>query len=323
MSIIEIISRSHVDWKQELPKQFPIIRFPGASVYTAEADFGTVCVQRYEGTNYHMDYSIFSLQQQIDLTGAVTESGLYTRIVLSGLVRQKLDGSFLIQRKNQFLLFKTPFNNFTSLNYSAKLHICFEAFFSLPLIQELFDLFPALKLLFDRKEFVPGPIKLHSPIHVDIETHNIVNKVLKCPYEKDLRTHYFDSRVRDLLFNLLVQASNTNPVDNDPDDFEMAAIRNAQDLINADIKNHFQVPELAKKVLLGQTRFKLLFKKIFNMGPYEYLQQQRMIKAKELLEQGMQVKEVAALTGYRLTRFINAFRNYYGTTPGSLLRKPK
>src|SRR5260221_11797422 len=101
----------------------------------------------------------------------------------------------------------------------------------------------------------------------------------------------------------------------------MDAVYLAENIINSDITKHNHIPELSKKVLLNEFRFKSVFKKIFGMGPYEYLIRQRMKKAKELLQAGYSVKKIAAKTGYRLRNLITAFRQYYNYTPGSIQRK--
>jgi AraC-like DNA-binding protein len=71
-----------------------------------------------------------------------------------------------------------------------------------------------------------------------------------------------------------------------------------------------QIPDLAKKVLLNEFRFKQLFKRIFGTGPYEYLIKKRLEKRKALLESGLSVKETAAHVGYRPSDFTTAFRRY-------------
>jgi AraC-like DNA-binding protein len=73
--------------------------------------------------------------------------------------------------------------------------------------------------------------------------------------------------------------------------------------------------------LLNEFRLKKLFKNIFGVGPYEYLVRKRFQKAKILLESGLSVKEVAAQVGYRPSDFTTAFREYFGFTPSSVIKK--
>ncbi len=162
---------------------------------------------------------------------------------------------------------------------------------------------------------------MRQGVWADAETLEHVQSILHCRYEDDLRRHFYNSRVRDLLFSYLVQFGEPAFISGKPSAKEMDAVYLAENIINSDITKHNHIPELSKKVLLNEFRFKSVFKKIFGMGPYEYLIRQRMKKAKELLQAGYSVKEVAAKTGYRLTNFITAFRQYYNYTPGSIQRK--
>jgi AraC-like DNA-binding protein len=103
-------------------------------------------------------------------------------------------------------------------------------------------------------------------------------------------------------------------------EMETQAAYAAEKIISSDLRKHFRIPELSRKVHLNEFRFKIVFKKIFCKGAYEYLQEKRMHKAKELLESGESVKVVASETGYRITHFITAFREHFGFTPGSIKR---
>jgi AraC-like DNA-binding protein len=74
--------------------------------------------------------------------------------------------------------------------------------------------------------------------------------------------------------------------------------------------------------LLNEFRLKLLFKKVFGTGPYEYLIIKRLEKGKELLATGLSVKEVAAQVGYRPSDFTTSFRNHFGYPPSVIKKKP-
>lgn len=56
---------------------------------------------------------------------------------------------------------------------------------------------------------------------------------------------------------------------------------------------------------------------------YEYLRTERMLEARHLLSNGgKNVKEVAALTGYKsVNSFIKAFKKKYGQTPGDYRKR--
>jgi AraC family transcriptional activator of pyochelin receptor len=64
------------------------------------------------------------------------------------------------------------------------------------------------------------------------------------------------------------------------------------------------------------------FREIYGSTIFGYLRELRLNKAKALLDDGtMNVTEVAYEVGYSsLSYFTKAFRDYFGTAPGSYLR---
>jgi len=62
---------------------------------------------------------------------------------------------------------------------------------------------------------------------------------------------------------------------------------------------------------------------LFGNGVYEYLRTERMLEARQLLsDRNRNVKEVAALTGYKsVNSFIKAFKKKYGETPGEYRKR--
>ena len=63
----------------------------------------------------------------------------------------------------------------------------------------------------------------------------------------------------------------------------------------------------------------LKFKKYLNQTPFEYIEEQRLLKAHELIEhykQSMQIKVVAYEVGFRhLGRFSERFKKRFGISP--------
>lgn len=77
--------------------------------------------------------------------------------------------------------------------------------------------------------------------------------------------------------------------------------------------------EIAGEVGIGRNALQRGFKQLFGTSIKEYKLQQRMVKAKSLLEEGrMSIKQVAYKCGYRSQgNFSAAFKNLYDTTPSA------
>lgn len=85
-----------------------------------------------------------------------------------------------------------------------------------------------------------------------------------------------------------------------------------------------QIPDVAQSVGYTPQHLNRLFRKEFGMPVQKYLQQIRLQKAAELLEQSNEVPvhEVAGRVGMETGYFIKAFKRAYGMTPGKM-KRPK
>jgi AraC-like DNA-binding protein len=91
----------------------------------------------------------------------------------------------------------------------------------------------------------------------------------------------------------------------------------------ADLASAPSLDHLARSVAISVTKLKTLFRQVYGLPPYEYFQQHRMLKAKELLlSTDMAVNKIGAELGYRnMSNFILAFRKVFHINPGELRSK--
>ncbi|MBI1780616.1 MAG: helix-turn-helix transcriptional regulator [Sphingobacteriales bacterium] len=82
------------------------------------------------------------------------------------------------------------------------------------------------------------------------------------------------------------------------------------------------IKSLSRQVALNEFKLKSGFKKYFHAGIFEWLMEQKMQHARQLiLNSNKPIKEIGSLVGYpRTTNFITAFRRQFGVTPGALRR---
>ena len=95
------------------------------------------------------------------------------------------------------------------------------------------------------------------------------------------------------------------------------------DYIHTYLDRPLHLNELAEISGISQYHFCRLFKQSMGVAPYQYVLQQRMEKAKELLQQRKYaIAEIALLVGFAdQSRFTRHFRKYVGVTPKMFLRK--
>ena len=301
-------------WTDVLPEDFKSIRLSGCTLSSSSGAFGTICIQEFQSTNFSFRFNVFDIFQHFVLQNKREGSGFHSRILLKGQINQQLANKKWKLLPYQFSLLYAD-NPAIKETYERSLHISFDTSFSANWINDILRLFPASQKNTERKFF------LLPHQWADMEIMELVQSILQCKYEKELRRHFWESRVRDLFFKMLMLSSAENTEEKEPSEKDMAAVNKAEHFISNDISVHINIPDLSKKVLLNEFDLKRFFKKIFGVGLYEYLVRLRMKKAKQMLEAGSSVKEVAAGTGYRPTDFIVAFRQFYGFTPGSMKKK--
>jgi AraC-like DNA-binding protein len=226
---------------------------------------------------------------------------------LADLARMELHSS-------QFILFnKTDVQweiEVPELRPVQLIHISYSSNF----YEDLFAAFPGLKM--DENLTIPKSFCANNLIR------DTAHQILHASYEPRKLPFYFKNKVGEFLFLLLEQASieSGNKI-LQPTVHEKKALYKVRDLILADVLQHHVISDIAKKVKMNQYRLKYFFKQEFGVGPYKFLLNARMDKAKELIDNGKPMKEAVSLAGYTTTSFITAFRKRYGYTPGSVKRK--
>ncbi|MEP6676723.1 MAG: helix-turn-helix transcriptional regulator [Ferruginibacter sp.] len=80
------------------------------------------------------------------------------------------------------------------------------------------------------------------------------------------------------------------------------------------------IKELSRLAVMSESKFKLLFKKVYGNSPYEYFQRNRMTKGGYLLKtKRYTVKEVGEMLGYsNLSNFTIAFKKEFGMLPSEV-----
>jgi AraC-like DNA-binding protein len=80
------------------------------------------------------------------------------------------------------------------------------------------------------------------------------------------------------------------------------------------------IDELAKHAAMSATRLKTLFRQVFGIPPYEYFQQHRMIRARQLLrDSSLSIQDIGRSLGYsNMSNFTLAFRKVFGVNPSEI-----
>ena len=98
----------------------------------------------------------------------------------------------------------------------------------------------------------------------------------------------------------------------------------ASDFIKANLHLRMTMVDLKHHTKFSERSLQLIFKKHLNKSPFEYIEEQRLLKAHELIKQYKQSKKtthIATEVGFRhLGRFSVNFKKRFGVHPSALAR---
>ena len=102
------------------------------------------------------------------------------------------------------------------------------------------------------------------------------------------------------------------------------ALQSACDFIKANLHLKISMLDLKHHTKYSERSLQLIFKKHLNKSPFEYIEEQRLLKAHELIKQYKQSKkttDIAREAGFRhLGRFSVKFKKRFGIHPSVLAR---
>ncbi len=170
--------------------------------------------------------------------------------------------------------------------------------------------------------------KYSQPFEICVEKQSIccntqtrLLNLINCNLTGIERQFYLESTILFLLYQSLKNSlifqldCDTCAIVNKKIDVEKMQL--AKNYILKNLAQNITIPIIANAVGTNQCYLKKGFKNIFNQTIFEFIQENRMIKAKYLLENTSQnVTEIAFTVGYAsLSSFSQAYKNYFGITP--------
>jgi AraC-like DNA-binding protein len=156
------------------------------------------------------------------------------------------------------------------------------------------------------------------------QTRMIIDQILNCPYQGDLRALYLEHKSMELMLRQFYELRRPGGYDNTsrlgPGDIDH--IHEAKRILFKNIENPPALIEVAQQVGINPTKLKKGFRQVFGTTAYAMVRQERIRRACELLDVGhLNVTEIGYRLGFSDTsHFIRVFTKYYGVTPGKYSR---
>lgn len=170
--------------------------------------------------------------------------------------------------------------------------------------------------------------KYEQPFDILIEKQSIccntqakLFDLINCNYEGIARNIYLESIVLNLLFqvqkNNLVFQLNCDSCSFVNRPIELDKIHQAKYFITNNLDQNITIPVIASYVGTNQCYLKKGFKEVTGQTIFEFIQENRMVKARHILQNTTTpIQEVASIVGYAsISSFSQTYKNYFGITP--------
>ncbi len=210
------------------------------------------------------------------------------------------------------------------LEFPENIHTVYMAFFINPTLLN--------PLLQDNRHLLPDSVsrlitgadgdQCGQPGQISPSIQIVLQQIQNCPYQGSLRHLYLEGKTLELLALYFEQTYLGKPVYNGSPALrsqDIERIHYAKEILNSNMENPPSLLELAKQVGINDFKLKKGFREVTGNTVFGYLREQRMDKARLLLEEGkMNVTEVAFEVGYQhLSHFASLFKKRFGVYPGS------
>lgn len=146
----------------------------------------------------------------------------------------------------------------------------------------------------------------------------VLDELRQYPEGKTLGPLFYHTRTLELIYLLLEQLSKrTSAPCRSTDPVHLAQIFKAKQLLIEDLSEPPTIAALAGSVLLSESQLKQSFREVFGVSIYQYFQQTRLEKAKQLLADNKRtVKEVGYELGFtNIGHFSRLFERVYHVKP--------
>lgn len=189
-----------------------------------------------------------------------------------------------------------------------------------------------LELCFDYRqwesllqEMKARPGQSHAALEIALTPSmmHIAQQLMDNPYRGTIRSLFQEGKTMELLALFLQEAQMGKRQNSSLKGDDVKSIHEAKNILLQTLECPPSLIHLARKVGINDYKLKIGFKEIFGTTVFGFVRQQRLEKAKRLLEmERISVSEASLLVGYsNFSHFASLFRKTYGMNPGLLSKK--
>lgn len=168
-------------------------------------------------------------------------------------------------------------------------------------------------LIHPKEDFVRGPEFLMNP-----DMTQAVAKIFSSTYTGSTRLLFLKSQVTELLSHFFANVASGQAIPINEQDRQK--LYDAKKILSDNIVAPPSLNELSKMIGLNSYKLKKNFKELFGIPVFKHLQNERLLKAHDLLKQSqLGIQEAAWQVGYEsVSSFSNAFQQKFGFRPSEI-----
>jgi AraC family transcriptional regulator, transcriptional activator of the genes for pyochelin and ferripyochelin receptors len=291
----------------------------------ATGAFGKVLFHELSNENYSIRQNNYSFERDTNLSVLIDTPSLGLHYTLKNDMRYTIHGfpEGLIM-KNQYNMVYVPNVQWDYTFLKGVDYTCFTIHFTLDYLQRCIEAIAPLRDFLEKVKMNAAAIISQTHLTATPEILTTINNILQCNYTGSFKKMYVEIKVHELLLLSLQNISNTGTKSKivlRPSDLEK--LHEARQYIVDHMDNPGTLKELAHNVGMNDFKFKNGFKQIFGTTVFGLLHEERMHKAKILLQETeMSVLDISVVTGYKnLSNFTAAFKKRFGYPPSATNKK--
>lgn len=309
---------------REIPAELTRYLLPGSEASAISNEYLKLLLQEFYSIHCKVFYAVYLVDKKTSFRIRDENPLLIFCLALQHDRSLEIAGlGKVLIKEGQFNMIYAPLMDLVSTQEDGREYITLALQYDLTILREWAPYFPKLAAFLEKVQAGEPATLLSTPEWLTKEIQHIVYRIMHCPSDTTSSWQpYFDLLLKTLLFHLLNQSVQRLPA-SIYTHYEIDGIQAARIMIKKNIRYHFVIREIAQKVGMNEFKLKNGFRELFGNGVYEYLRTERMQEARHLLsEHRKNVKEVAALTGYKsVNSFIKAFKKKFGETPGEYRKR--
>ncbi|QKF82438.1 helix-turn-helix domain-containing protein [Halarcobacter ebronensis] len=183
----------------------------------------------------------------------------------------------------------------------------------LKLSNSISDIEIHMKKAFDNSYYILKELK-NDTVQIEL----LENYKNKNHFEDTLKSIYLESKTMDLLHYSIQKTAkilnNSNKVNYDEN--RISSLERAKEIIFNEYNKNLSIKEISYRSAINQCYLKKDFKEYFGLTVYAMIQKRRLEVSKQLLQNDLEVKEVALKVGYKHSgNFIKIFQKHFGISP--------